>query len=248
MDADKVKRNYITRLLISPVTLAPFFAGSLWGALLGANGDWLKMVFAFGATAVVTGGACFTNAMLRGDKILEKAKEEVAEQERAERNERLNELSKQLFRAKEVKAADLLKDLRTLYAEFSESDSWKKGANGYSISQTLARVEELYNYCIKCMIRICEYKKDAQETRVDALRRKYRSKIEKMVESVEESRDILTKILEGFHELTPIEDVIVPGSSVSELGEELERHLRIAAEISSRSTQKDSIDKEKEEI
>jgi hypothetical protein len=247
MDLKKYKRNFTWAVLGSPLTLGPMATGVI--LMAGAVIVTSPVLGILGGAAAAAGGWIFVSRrwINPSTKLSEAAMEKVKEEERIERNQELDELYRCLLKLKEIKAADLLKELRTLYKEFFESEEWKKGANNYSIDQARQNIEELYSYCFKSLKRICEFKTLANNTNIKELKTKYQRKIGEIVNSIEQSRDIIQKTLTGFHEIA-MSSTDLSGSTedVSGIGRELERHLRIAAEISQKYSRPDSIDREAE--
>jgi hypothetical protein len=145
MDSGKVKKVYLMRLLISPLTLVPFFLGSLGGFVLAAKGDYVKALFAFGATMAVSAGATITNAMFRGEKILEKSKTEVIENERRKRESDLDDLYRALSADNDPRDEKMLEDLRALFRAIQEDSSWKKKFDSYTVDRLQKALEELFD-------------------------------------------------------------------------------------------------------
>lgn len=185
MDADKIRKTFIMKLLISPITLAPFFLGSLGSFVLAAGGDYIKAAFALGSSLVVSAGCCYTNALFRGEKILEKAKAEVADQERRQTEAELDELDKQLRADRDPRDEKMLWDLRALFRAIQEDSSWVSKFDSVTVAKLQQALAEVFDIQVRKLREALELKNKARDISNKKIHQSLLDEREKLLEEVQ---------------------------------------------------------------
>ena len=242
MDIKRFRKKYFYAVLSSPITLVPFIGGMFCAAAAAVSES--TSLGLIGVTGVLAGVGAFVYRFLvsPSDKIAQKAQKEIEREDNEEREAYLNNLRKQL----DSKTRVLLTNLLELYKEFTENKEWQEGADRYSVSETLSKVKEIFQHSLTSFEKIIELKERSENTRISEIRRKYDNRIKQILSSLEEGVGILKNTLAGYHEIAASQDVSENTASISKIGEELDRHLRIAAEVSKKFSRPDSVDLEKE--
>lgn len=238
MDPKRFKRKYFLAVLISPITLLPFVGGVICSmSSLVIESASLGLV---GAVGILVGVGTFVYRSLvsPSEKIARKAQEEIEREDNEAREAALDELQEQFSKMRDShdscgsRAYNLLSSLRELYAEFSGTEEWKRAADRFSVSETLSKVKSIFQYSVTSLEKIIELRDKGRATRITEVRRKYEERIKQILSDLEKGVEILKKTLAGYHEIAASQDISDNTTYISKLGEELDKHLRIAADVS----------------
>ncbi|MDP3026647.1 MAG: hypothetical protein Q8N63_02985 [Nanoarchaeota archaeon] len=248
MDSSKrFKKKYFLGVLGSNIALLPFATGAIcsMGYLVFENTP-LALVGVFGILAGV-GTFVYRFLVSPSEKIARKAQEEIEREDNEVREAHLNSLQEQFSNMRDSygsKANNLLSSLRELYAEFTKNKEWQEGADRFSVSQTIDKVNGIFQHSLTFFEKIVELDERSKGKKVLDVKRKYERRIKQILLSLEEGVDILKTTLAGYHELAASQDESDNTETISQLGKQLDKHLRIAEEVSRKFSGRDSVDLE----
>ena len=232
MNLRKIKRKYWLSLLMSPLTLIPFVGGVTAFFVLGAIGNMLHAcLLLLGGFGIGT-GCFFSNAIVRGEKFLEKAKKEAAEEDKEKRESALDKLDKQLSSDRDRRTNNALKDLRALADAFKTEFDWEDSSSKHAASELLALVSRNFKQCVMSLKASLRLYRTIKTVESEAVRSSLSKKREEIVQKVQESVKNLTTIFEQMQELSAAED---PSAELSKHNDELTQQLRLMKRIDERT-------------
>ena len=200
--------------------------------VLGALGKMpyacLLLLGGFGIGA----GCLFSNAIARGEKFLEKAKKEAAEEDREKRESALDKLDKQLASDRDARTNRALKDLRALAGAFKTEFDWEDSSSKHAASELLSLVSRNFKQCVKSLKASLRLYRTIKTVESKGVRDSFSKKREAIVQKVQESVKNLTTIFEQMQELSAAED---PSAELSKHNDELTQQLKLMKRIDERT-------------
>lgn len=232
MNLRKIKRKYWLSLLMSPLTLIPFMGGVTSFFVFGALGKMFQACLLLLGGLVVGTGCLFSNALVRGEKFLEKAKKEAAEEDKEKRESALDELDAQLALDRDRRTNRALKDLRALAKAFRTEFEWGDSSSKHAASELLSLVNGNFKQCVKSLKASLRLYRTIKNVESEGVRDSLSKKREAIVEKVQNSVRNLTTIFEQMQELSAAAD---PSAELSRHSDELTRQLTLMKRIDERT-------------
>jgi hypothetical protein len=231
MNKKRFRRKYLLGIFLSPLTLFPAAAG-----FTGFLGFMLfnKTINAVVSLTVGLGfgfGVLAQRLIIGSEKIARKAKKEIEDEERLEKETKLDKLDKDLRKTQGKQDEEALRELRFLVDNFYKSDLWKKNLDAVSANNLLSTMEEIFEQCISSLIETIQLYKLAQEAPSKRISDSILEKRDSMIKGVQESVTRLNATLCAVQELSGLNDQDV---RLSKLSEELTSQLDIAKRVKER--------------
>jgi len=236
MKAKKVKRKFWLGLLMSPLTLIPFVGGGTLFLVFGALGKLAQAGFVLLGGFGLGIGGLFTNATLRGDKFLKKAKDEAADEEKRSREFALDNLERELELDNDSRTDGALRDLRALAEAFKREFDWSSTSK-VAASELLAIVNKSFVQCVKTLRATLRLYKTINSSNMSkSLEKSLKTKRDAMVQRVQQGVLYLTSLFEQMQELSTADD---PSAELFTLSKDLSRKLDVLKRIDARTRKLD---------
>jgi hypothetical protein len=246
MDTNKCERKFTWAVLGSPLTLLPISLGiTLLGVAAVAVSPVLGVV---GGAAVAAGGWTFISRRFvnPSKKLLDKAIDEVKDEERKEREEErrkreeeLNRLDAALKRDGDKRTDTFVEQLRNLAEAYRSNELWERtNVSDTLVQGVLDKVEDMFNTCIKALEQTLVLYDKIYETKNPRVKNVYNKRREDYISRVKESIDKLGEGLENLYQIIESssyangEDESV--RKLASLGQEFSEQLEITRRVAKR--------------
>lgn len=230
-DAQEFRRRMLLQLVSSPTTLAPFVAGV--STILGAWAvDASGGAPFFAGTVLLLGsaGAFFTRLIHGRDEIARKVAAELAAEERAARERRLDELAAGLAADDDPRDDHAFHDLRKLAAAIAEAGTSLDGGPEAAVaSDIMVKVGELFDGSVRALERNLELARRARGLKSAAARKPLSAERERILAEVGATVESLSGLLAKMSVART-----AGGSTLAEVRGELESTLEVARRVEER--------------
>lgn len=230
-DPREFRRRMLLNLVSSPATLAPFVAGVT--TLLGAWAvDATGGMPLFAGTALLLGsaGSLLTRFIHRRDAIALAVADELAAEELAARERKLDELERELAEDDDPRDDHALHDLRKLAAAIREAGSTLRGtAEAAVASDIMLHVDELFAGSVRALERNLSLARKARSLRSPAARKPLKEERERILAEVGKTVETLSALLARMSTARTDD-----GLSLAQVRGELESTLEVARRVEER--------------
>ncbi|MCC9608868.1 hypothetical protein LOC68_08110 [Blastopirellula sp. JC732] len=215
---DELKKKVLLDLFVSPWTIVPIVGGlSAWLISWGVDGNTTLNLL--GLVGVLTGVGIQASRLIFGlEELTQKAYGYLTEQQRREREARLDELSRRLEQDEDPRSEECLMKLRTLYASL-ESETNPRGT-AYAFRE---QVDALFYAAIRQLERSLELWEKANRLPHGA-GRPLLTERQKAVDEVVETVEHLASTVQQYHSFRLKDD----DHELSKLRQELDRTMEVA--------------------
>lgn len=215
---DELKKKVLLDLFVSPWTIVPIVGGlSAWLISWGIDGNTTLNLL--GLVGVLTGAGIQASRLIFGlEELTQKAYGYLTEQQRRERDAKLDELSRNLEQDEDPRSEECLMKLRTLYASL-ESETNPRGT-AFAFRQ---QVDALFHAAVRQLERSLELWQKANRLPHGAGRPLLIER-QKAVDEVVETVEHLARTVEQYHSFRLKDD----DHELSKLRQELDRTMEVA--------------------
>lgn len=215
---DSVKKKVLLDLFVSPWTVIPIVGGlSAWLLSWGVDGSTtLNLIGLAGVTAGL--GIQATRLIFGIEELTEKAHAYLTEQEKAEQDQRLSELARQLEQDDDPRSEECLRRLRRLYDSLQSEPP-----KGRTAIVFRSKVEELFQAAVKQLERSLELWKKSQALPGNASRPLLAER-RKAIDEVVLTVNHVTRTVEQYHAFQMQES----DDELAKLREELDQTIEAA--------------------
>lgn len=231
-DKRKFRRTLLLRYLTRLETLAPIVGGLT--LLLASWAFKLKSGLApfAGIVSVLVGFGSFVTRLLTGSPAIEqRVVEEISEQARQEREQRLDDLERRLAEDGDPRTEHALRDLRTLTASFANDPDVTSSVDSFSGFDIVSGVNRLFAACVESLQRTLELWRTARKMATEEARKPILARREALIDEVRASIEHLGSILANVQSLHVGE---ASGSELSRIRHELDASLDVARRVGER--------------
>jgi len=229
-DANLIKKRVLFRTLGSPLVVAPFMLGMTAMTALWALGGRVSLgLFAALAGLLGAAGAFVTQLLLRGEKVARQVSDELAGEEAAGQQRSLDALDQHLTAADDdPRPETALRDLRALVKAFEEAETAASAAHLPMVVEIRARVDELFNQCVRSLGQTGKLWNTAQRLNAPAARKPLLDRREKIIAEVQATVKQVSETLVGLQSLGSRQG---PSAELTRLREELDQSLAVAKTV-----------------
>jgi len=235
LDKKKLKNKILVRLLTSPFTIIPFIVGiTLLMAFVTFSRKMGITLFA-GITCLL--GSCasfFTQLIMGGERISQRALEDIRKKAQKRKEEALNALDRQLSADGDPRSEGYLRDLRAIFKAFSEKHEALHGANVQMLFDVVSGIDQLFQECVNSLKQTLNILRLANQVGTEKTRRALLAQREQIINDVGKSIDHLSKILQDFQGIGTKDQV---NTRLAQIRSELDQSLEIAKAVDQRLSQ-----------
>jgi hypothetical protein len=231
-DKKRLKNKILIGLLTSPFTLVPFILGATLFMVFIAIGRKMGITL-FGAVTCFLGSLAgfFTQLLMGGDKIREKAIEEINKEEQKKRDDALNSLDKQLCSDGDPRTEGYLRDLRAICLEFIKKRDTFNSANVSILVDVVSGIDQLFRECVHSLQQTLEILRLAKQVGTEKTRKTLLAQRENIINDVGKTIDHLAKILQDFQTIEEGEHV---NGRLAQIRKDLDDSIEIAKAVDQR--------------
>lgn len=232
IDKKRLKNKILVGLLTSPFTLVPFVLGMTLFVIFVTFSRKMGITL-FGAVSCFLGSVAgfFTQLLMVGDKIRQKALEELNKEEQKKKDEALNALDKQLCADGDPRTEGYLRDLRAVCKAFIEKRDSFSNANISILFDVVTGIDQLFQECVRSLQQTLEILRLASEVGTEKTRKTLLSQRENVVNDVGKTIDHLAKILQDFQKIEEGDHV---NSRLAQIRKDLDESIEIAKVVDQR--------------
>lgn len=232
IDKKRLKNKILIGLLTSPFTLIPFVLGMTLFVVFITFSRKMGITL-FGAITFFLGSIAgfFTQLLMSGDKITQKALDELNREEQKKKDDALNTLDRQLCSDGDPRTEGYLRDLRAVCKAFIEKRDSFNSANISILFDVVSGIDQLFRECIRSLQQTLEILRLANQVGTEKTRKTLLSQRESIVNDVGKTIDHLTKILQDFQKIEEGDQV---NTRLTQIRKDLDESIEIAKAVDQR--------------
>lgn len=198
----RLRKKYLLGLLASPLTLLPALGGATC-LTAGAVGLGAPLTLLAGGAGLLFGAGVFLQRLaLGGNRVLDRAKEEVEREAREDelraqraREEYLDDLDRRLTGDHDPRTETALRDLRALNETFSKGEFLRDNRSLLATFDLLSLVEGLFRQCVDSLEETLRLHQAAGRASSAKVRASIRGRRDAIIASLQQSVDALNQTL-----------------------------------------------------
>lgn len=231
MDQGKFRKKVFMELLTHPWTLLPAVSGLSLLVVGWSVGKLAGLMGVAGVFGLLAGaGALATRWIFKSGEVARKAFEAIAEEEREEQSERLDDLYRRLKRDRDPRTGQSLRRLRQLHQTFREGE-WSESLESPTAHEISNMVEKLFRGCIMSLEHSLELWSKARRMKTKDGRRLVMERREDSIEEVARSIEHMAKTIDGVLTMSVRES---PADGLARIRRELDESLEVARRVEER--------------